>query len=320
MTKTKIVYLEYIDEFESYGIPKKTIAELKEQNIIADIRLPKGFNAYTSPTAPTLGFLLGQDKSSATKEEYYTISEPYLTAILNSGSKIRFLDFDNTYEQCKKCHGIILPGGAFDNPDDFFIDNKNLPFNENKRYFAYHCAIMNAHKNKKPMLGICAGAQMIGAILGNMKMYRCLKEEIPHPAPHKPKPSQVIMHDIKLIPNTPIFDIMDIPNGTNTIKINSRHNQAMVHPSVQEYVKEKPLVKMDIYAISNDDNLPEIWGNSDAGILCIQGHPEDLASQGSKQMQNIYNHVAILAKNYKRNNQPKISAKLIQKNIDKKTF
>ena len=320
MIKTKIVYLEYIDEFESYGISKQTIAELKKQNIVADIRLPKGFNAYTSSTAPTLGFLLGQDKSSITKEEFYTISEPYLETTLKTGAKIKFLDFENTYEQCKNCHGIILPGGAFDNPDNFFIDNKNLPFNENKRYFAYHCAIMNAHKNKKPMLGICAGAQMIGAILGKMKMYRSLKEEIPHPAAHKPQPSQVIMHDIKLIPNTPIFDIMNLSKDTSSIKINSRHNQAMVHPSIQDYVKETPLTKMDIYAISNDDNLPEIWGNSDEGILCIQGHPEDLAAKGDVQMQSLYNHVAILAKEYKKKHPQKISDKIAQKNVDKKDF
>jgi GMP synthase-like glutamine amidotransferase len=216
MIKTKIVYLEYIDEFESYGISKQTIAELKKQNIVADIRLPKGFNAYTSSTAPTLGFLLGQDKSSITKEEFYTISEPYLETTLKTGAKIKFLDFENTYEQCKNCHGIILPGGAFDNPDNFFIDNKNLPSNENKRYFAYHCAIMNAHKNKKPMLGICAGAQMIGAILGNMKMYRCLETDIPKHAIHKPKlETDVRVHQISLIKNTEEFSCLtSLPKHT----------------------------------------------------------------------------------------------------------
>ena len=319
MTKTKTVYLEYIDEFQSYGISKKTIQELKEQNIIANIKLPKGFNTYTSSTAPTIGFLLGQDKSKSANEEYYTISEPYLETILATGAQIRFLDYETPYEQAKTCHGIILPGGAFDNPDDFFIDNKNLPFNENKRYFAYHCAIMHAYKRKKPILGICAGAQMVGAILGKMKMYRNLKDEIPHPYQHKPQSSQAIMHEIKLLKDTPIFDIMKISKDTTTIKMNSRHNQSMVHSSIQDYVQEKPLIKMDIYAISNDDNIPEIWGNNDAGILCIQGHPEDLAKKDA-HMQQLYNHIVNLAKNYKQKHSKKIFSQIMQKNIDKKTF
>lgn len=54
---------------------------------------------------------------------------------------------------------------------------------------------------------------------------------------------------------------------------------------------------MDIYAISEADGIPEIWGNEEAGILCVQGHPEDLVSDG--KMQNIYNYITHKAKEHK---------------------
>lgn len=193
----------------------------------------------------------------------------------------------------------MLIGGAFDNPESFYIDGKDMGAVEGKRFFAYKSIINEANASKKPMLGICAGAQMIGAVLGKMKMYRSVKDEVPQHTVHKPQnETDVKIHAIKLLKETPIFAIMGQKENENRVMINSRHSQAMVHSVLQDYVKEKPLVKMDLYAISEADGVPEILGNEKAGILCIQGHPEDLAVKGDEKMQRIYNHIAKLAEKY----------------------
>lgn len=296
----RTVYLEYLPEFDSYGIKKDTIAKLAEQNEIAEILLPEDLNYKPKTSAPTIGFLLGQDKADS-GDEYYSVSKNYLHAIMNTGAKIRFLDYDNAYQQMKNCDGAILPGGAFDNPESFYIDGKTLGDEVGRRFFAYRAVIAEAHHSKKPMLGICAGAQMIGALLGNMKMYRSLKDEVMHPAIHKPKEdTDVRVHQIQLIKGTPIFDIMGLKPSENRIIINSRHNQSMVHGVLQDYVAGSPKVKMDMYAISDSDGIPEIWGNEKAGILCVQGHPEDLVSDS--KMQNLYNYIFRKAREYKNKN------------------
>lgn len=41
MTKEKTVYLEYLDEFKSYGIPKSEIEALRRDGVVADIRFHK---------------------------------------------------------------------------------------------------------------------------------------------------------------------------------------------------------------------------------------------------------------------------------------
>ena len=293
----KVVYLEYLPFFEAYGVKKSLISELSDEGIAAEILLPEDFKKTTTKTAPTIGFLLGQDKAD-NGEEYYSVSKSYLQAVLNTGINIRFLDYENPYQQMKDCDGAILPGGAFNNPEHFYIDGKTLGDAVGKRYFAYRAVIAEAYKTKKPMLGICAGAQMIGALLGNMKMYRDLKTEAPHPAIHKPeKDTDVRVHQIKLLKDTPIFEIMGLNPAQNLITINSRHNQSMVHGVLQDYVIGTPKVKMKMYAISASDGIPEIWGNEEAGILCVQGHPEDLT--GDIKMQNIYNYIARKAKKYK---------------------
>ena len=301
------LHLEYISEFDAYGIKKKIIADLAKKNEIADIILPEGLEYTPDKSAPTIGFLLGQDKSAA-GDEYYSVSKNYLHAVMNTGAKIRFLDYENPYKQMQSCDGAILPGGAFNNPESFYIDGKVLGDEIGKRYFAYRAVIAEAYKKHKPLLGICAGAQMIGALLGNMKMYRSVRDEVLHPAIHKPKEeTDVRIHQIKLIEGTPIFDIMEIEPSENRIFINSRHNQSMIHDVLQDYVVGEPKIKMDVYAISDSDNIPEIWGNDKEGILCVQGHPEDLVSD--KKMQRLYNYVVTKAKKYKTNQRTKVFSK-----------
>ena len=301
------LYLEYISEFDAYGIKKKIIADLAKKNEIADIILPEELEYTPDKSAPTIGFLLGQDKSAA-GDEYYSVSKNYLHAVMNTGAKIRFLDYENPYKQMQNCDGAILPGGAFNNPESFYVDGKVLGDEIGKRYFAYRAVIAEAYKNHKPMLGICAGAQMIGALLGNMKMYRSVRDEVLHPAIHKPKEeTDVRIHQIKLIKDTPIFDIMQLEPTENHILINSRHNQSMIHDVLQDYITGTPKIKMDIYAISDGDGIPEIWGNDKAGILCVQGHPEDLVSD--KKMQLLYDYVVTKAKKYKTNQRTRVFSK-----------
>ena len=64
--------------------------------------------------------------------DYYTISNNYLESLKNTGTDICFLDYDNPVAESKNCHGIVLPGGAFD---------------IGKRFQAYKDTIKNAHKD-----------------------------------------------------------------------------------------------------------------------------------------------------------------------------
>ena len=68
--------------------------------------------------------------------DYYTISNNYLESLKNTGTDICFLDYDNPVAESKNCHGIVLPGGAFD---------------IGKRFQAYKDTIKNAHKQHMPM-------------------------------------------------------------------------------------------------------------------------------------------------------------------------
>jgi len=276
--QTKRVELYYIKEFDSYGIPKSVLSELYKENVLADIRLPEKI-LKEDKNKPLLGFLLGQDMSSD-GTDYYTISINYMESMKNTGSNICFLDYDNPVAESHNCHGIVLPGGIF---------------SEGKRFLAYKNLIENSSKEHKPMLGICAGAQMIGSVLGKVEKFN-LFNEASSSVKHKPtEKGEVCLHKLKLFEKTPIYEILGISPKDEVI-MNSRHALALV---LNSFKQEKAPVEMTVYAVSEGDNIPEIWGNDKENILCVQGHPEDFAAKGDKVMQNIYNYVAKRAMLYK---------------------
>ena len=280
-----MLYLQYLPEFDNYGIKKEDVALDALQNGTPEIKLDQKtkekLNASKTPVV-TVAFLLGQDKS-LDGTEYYTIDKDYLTSILKTGADIKFLDYDHTQKQLKDCDGLILPGGSFVSPDIFyFYKTGHKEEILSKRARAYIEAIISAQvdHNNMPILGICAGAQMVGG-LHNLHMHRSLKDEHPSNISHKSNKDHA--HDVVVDKTSPLYQIMGL--NQERIAVNSRHSEAMVEEKLQKYLP----TDMKIYAKSSSDNIPEAWGNEDRHILCIQWHPENLAAKGDTSMQRIYN-------------------------------
>lgn len=279
---TQSVTLEYLPQYEAYGISDEKINVFEKQNIIPFISLaPQDIEQLADASKdnkPTVAFLMGRD------ENYYTIDYNYARAILQSGVNIRFLTYSSCAEQMNGIHGLILPGGRFPSPEQFYCDAAlNASTKYEPRAAAYLNCIAEALKEHLPMLGICAGAQMIGGVLG-MKMYRNTKQYTNTDIEHKTKILDA--HKVLIKNPSPLYDILQ----TEEIETNSRHTESML-----PYASDS---KLTIYA-RTEDNIPESWGNAEKNIMCIQWHPEDFAANGDISMQRIYNWMAQKALNYK---------------------
>lgn len=279
---TQSVTLEYLPQYEAYGISDEQINLFEKQNIIPLISLaPQDIEQLADTpkdNKPTVAFLLGRD------ENYYTIDYNYARAILQSGVNIRFLTYSACTEQMSGIHGLILPGGRFPSPEQFYCDAApQTSAKYEARAKAYLDCITTALQQNLPMLGICAGAQMIGGMLG-MKMYRNTKQYTNTDIEHKTKILDA--HKVLIKKPSPLFDLLQ----TEEIETNSRHTESML-----PYASDS---KLTIYA-RTEDNVPEAWGNAEKHILCIQWHPEDFAANGDISMQRIYNWLAQQAQNYK---------------------
>jgi putative glutamine amidotransferase len=280
------VTLEYLPQFNAFGISDEKIAEFETKQIIPELVLAprntaliplfqmsgnyKILNIFEPlPKATTIGFLMGRENG------YYTIDWNHAKAIAQTGVRIRFITYEHPVEQFAGCQGLILPGGTFASPEKYYI-NPHKPKDLLPRAKAYLHLIRYASEQSIPMLGICAGAEMIGGHYG-LKMYRdkrCIKNSLNH------KTSESNAHKIFILQDNPLYTMF---NNTSEAWVNSRHNECMV-PNTSN----SPL---SIYAYA-EDGIPEAWGNEDLGILCIQWHPEDGASCGNQCMKNIYNWIA----------------------------
>ena len=315
--KTQNIQLSFIPEFNAFGIADSEIEKLEKDNITPIISLQdedyKRMDCPApSPDAPTVAFLLGRDSQEENiqgvivKKPYYTIDWNYAKAVAQSGVNIRFLTYNSNVSQMDNVDGLILPGGCFDSPNEFYTDPlKKVASHPRERSYAYVTSIIEAEKKGLPMLGICAGAQMIGGMHG-LRLYRDLKEYTHTNLEHKTK--ELEAHIVTIKEDSPLFKLL----GQHKIETNSRHREALMNNDTISDLK--------IYATSND-STPEAWGNEDKNILCIQWHPEDFAANGDNTMQKIYNWLADKAQIYQKqktlNNKKIIHQKLYRTNLNK---
>lgn len=279
------VFAEFIPEYNAFGIKDEVVEAIAARGNIPEIYLKDkdlqelAPNNKASSSRPLSAFLLGREKGT------YTIDYPYAKAIAQSGASIKLISYNDVPAQLEGVDGLILPGGAFDSPDEFYTDP--LTKTDNKpglRSYAYVKAIMEAEKAQMPILGICAGAQIAGGMHG-LKMYRNIKEQTNSSILHKSKDRHA--HKVIVDPNSPLFDVL----GTKELVVNSRHNEGLLALDKMSDLK--------IYA-SAPDGTPEAWGKMDRKELFIQWHPEDFAAEGDKTMQNIYNWHSKEARIYKK--------------------
>lgn len=266
----KTLPLTYMPEFDAFCISDEKINQILSTNKIPLINLTESdymtLGAEQAFDKPLVGFLLAREKG------HYSIDYDYAKAVVMSGVNIRFLTYEHTIEQMVGIDGLILPGGVFSSPDYFYSDGKTL-YEPNSRYEAYEKSIKEAEKIGLPILGICAGAQIIAA-LHHQPLYRDVHEH--SNLEHKTK--EAMAHKVHIYPDYPLRKILN----ADTIITNSRHNES-VNPN---YISD-----LQFYACASD-GIPEAWGNEEKNILCVQWHPENFAAKGNIDMQNIYNWLA----------------------------
>jgi putative glutamine amidotransferase len=200
-----------------------------------------------------------------------TLDFPYAFALKNA--RIRVLDYLHYAEQLKGCHGLVLPGGAFPSPKQYYVadaDVDSLP-EPGMRSDAYVGCFHEALFMGIPILGVCAGAQMIIGECGGLLFpdLGYLSTDIEH----KCKDFQA--HKVLIEPGSFLHKLV----GCSQLMTNSRHKVTLA--------KLAPVTGFKIYAKSTD-GVPEAWGSEADNILCIQWHPEDYVVAGDIRHKKIY--------------------------------
>lgn len=260
--KTK--QFSYLAEYNAFGIRDEEVKDPFLLGLSKDcyerLEVPE-----PNDSAPVIAFLCGREKG------HYTIDYAYAYALRYA--HIRLLDYEHCVDQLAGCHGLVLPGGAFASKKEYYapeVDRKTLeePGIRSQAYVdSFHTALFMGI----PILGICAGAQVIAGECGGL-LYPDRSYQ-PHTLEHKTK--NLYAHDVIIKRGSFFHKIV----GCTTLLTNSRH---------KERLKDLPyFTGFEIYA-RTPDGVPEAWGSKRDNILCVQWHPEDYVVKGDLYHKKIY--------------------------------
>ncbi|MDR3208954.1 MAG: gamma-glutamyl-gamma-aminobutyrate hydrolase family protein [Rickettsiales bacterium] len=156
--------------------------------------------------------------------------------------------------------GLILPGGDFPFPDEYYIDKPFYPGKAGIRFDAYREMINYSVAHHIPLLGICAGMQAMAGYLGG---------KIGNPAKgHRVEDEYA--HNVAICPDSLLMKIV----AAHSIMVNSSHNEFVA-----------AVGKFGTAAISDDGIIEAIEPRSPWAdfVLGVQWHPEKLAEKDERQ-------------------------------------
>lgn len=240
---------------EIWFIAQNEINQILAAGKIPEIRIKE----YSDESRPKIAVMLNREKHPDRELRDYSMPAGCADAIYLSGGTPVFLSFEKVKEQLEniKPDGIFLTGGDFALPQEWLEASPAHP-EDTLRRDAYITALNYAKDNKLPLLGICAGMQMLAGFCGAK-----IKQVLGH------RGQLDYAHEMKIRPNSLLFSI----SPRDKVMVNSNHSEA---------VSPQNTGACTITAISPDEVVEAIeplkpWNKF---VLGIQSHPERFVASG----------------------------------------
>lgn len=218
---------------------------------------------------PTIAILLDYEaEGSFSKRPHYALRCAYFDAVWKAGGLPVAIGYVAEALDAFLDHadGFILPGGFYPFPAAWY--GERTPDDETLHpRFAFEADLCKALLDADaPMLGICAGMQVLGGVMG-AKMHRNVMVDPGTPVDHlNERPAEQAAHGVRVMPETKLYSI----TGRETFAVNTAHSEALVG------VPDGAVLNAE-----SDDGLIE--GIEVAGrrfAIGVQWHPEFFLEDG----------------------------------------
>ncbi len=215
-----------------------------------------------------------------------SLSEAYLRAVANSGGVPLTMPVGKSrglISECvQRCDGVLLTGGDDIQPDLYGngISNKlrrtvGTTPDGGERDLRELILIDEVFHQRKPLLAICRGHQLLNVALGGTLIVDIPTQQ-PNAINHRRMDRRnTIVHEVRLTPGSLLFKI----TGRNRLGVNSTHHQAVGR--VAEALT--PVAVGDDGVVEGLELNPALARKSRAALLpfllSVQFHPERLAER-----------------------------------------
>jgi putative glutamine amidotransferase len=233
---------------------------------------------------PLIGILLDYEADgSFSKRPHYALRCGYFDAIWKAGGLPVALPYvaDAAEEYLAACDGLVLPGGFYPFPAKLY-GQPTAPNEElHPRYSFEEHLVRRALDEDQPMLGICAGMQVIAAAMG-ATMYNDVRAELPTTIDHlNAQPAESTAHAVDITPGSLLHKTL----GVEHLHVNTAHKEAL----------KDGLDGLTVNAVASDGVIEGIELPDRRFCLAVQWHPEFFATDGDPNF-NLFTALVAAAK------------------------
>jgi putative glutamine amidotransferase len=172
------------------------------------------------PLKPRIAVILDENTSGDGRR--YEATKGYFRAVRDAGG----LPFGVPYFSevadvvLKDFEGMLSTGGRFAYPADWYVEAEGSKAPASERFEVERAIIEGYLERSKPILGICAGMQMI-ACLNGCRLTRDLRERCPEAIEHDKRD---YLHPVNIEPASALSKLVGAPS----LLVNSFHREAVV--------------------------------------------------------------------------------------------
>jgi putative glutamine amidotransferase len=231
---------------------------------------------------PIIGIILDYSRKKINDGGYanfpwYALRAHYSKAVADSGGIPIFIPYEykNIQNYLSLCDGLLLPGGDVDVHPSLYgeeINVKKIYLDADHPGIDFEFKLLDeALKTKMPILGICAGLQVLNVFLGG-SLYQDISEQLQTNIIHS-KHSEDYSKNIHPI-NITKGSLLNKITGKNNYIVNSFHHQAI-----------KKLGKnLKISAIAPDEIIESIELDNHPFCIGVEWHPEFMSTQEDQKL------------------------------------
>ena len=212
---------------------------------------------------PVIGIPTGfKDKSEFSRTPHYALTRRFMRAVAAAGGVPVMLGYEEAVQAdyIDLCDGFLLPDGRYRYREDWYDPNAEPvwstptirgPFDLN-----FGAKVL---ASRKPVLGVCAGMQLIAGLNGST-FYGDVKSELLNAQDHLSPPAEEAVHRVKITPNTLLHSIIPLAE----LAVNTSHKEAV----------RKAGAGVKINAVGTDGVVEGIELENHPFALGVQWHPE----------------------------------------------
>jgi putative glutamine amidotransferase len=208
----------------------------------------------------------------------WVMSQRYILTVTSVGGipwLIPLVDDETLRGIYERLDAVFLPGGADIDPRTYGAEPHPLCENTDRDRDRVEVALARwALHDRKPVLGVCRGMQLINVAAGGT-LYQDLAQEFPGAIKHDYFPFRgqnftrdYLAHEVEVAEGTRLADLL----GAGNVRVNSMHHQgvkALGHGLV-------------CTAVSPDGLVEALEGENGSYLVAVQWHPEALTDNDAR--------------------------------------